>query len=146
MAQEELSVRESIRISNDLYRRENEIYQKIARKIGLSDSAFAILYDLHDQDGLTQAQLAAGNCLSKQTVNSSVKRLEEEGYVRIEAQGRTTRIWLTADGRRLAKQRIEPVIEAECAALRRLSARDRQLLHTYYRVYLDALTEAVEAL
>ena len=146
MTREELSIRESIRTTNELYRRENEIYKKVARKLDLSNSAFAILYDLHDQDGLTQTQLAAGNGLSKQTINSSVKRLMEEGYVRTEAQGRTTRIWLTAAGQKLVKERIEPVVEAECAALSRLSAQDRQLLHTYYRIYLDALAEAVEAL
>lgn len=146
MNKETAELRKAVRVMSDFYHRENELYQNVARKIGLSDSAFAILYDLHEQDGLTQKQLAVGNCLSKQTINSSVKRLEENGQVCIETHGRTSRIWLTDAGHQLAKERIEPVVQAECAALDHLPPKERHYLLNSYRAYLEALATALNEL
>lgn len=69
------------------------IYHNIAKKRSLSDSAFDILYALYIEDGQRLSQLCKTSFLSKQTLSSSVKRLEEEGLcepsVKIAASSRS---------------------------------------------------------
>ena len=83
---------------NNLFRLENELYHDIAVKMGLSDSAFGILYWLDDLgDGCLQRDVCVASGLTKQTVNSSVHKLERTGFVELRVeQGRGTHLHLTA--------------------------------------------------
>ena len=75
------------------------IYHNIAKKRSLSDSAFDILYALYSEDGQRLSQLCKTSFLSKQTLSSSVKRLEEEGLLRTERQNsRFVQVYLTEAG------------------------------------------------
>ena len=82
---------------NNLFRLENELYHDIAVKMGLSDSAFGILYWLDDLgDGCLQRDVCVASGLTKQTVNSSVHKLERTGFVELRVeQGRGTHLHLT---------------------------------------------------
>ena len=86
---------------NNLFRLENELYHDIAVKMGLSDSAFGILYWLDDLgDGCLQRDVCVASGLTKQTVNSSVHKLERTGFVELRVeQGRGTHLHLTEAGR-----------------------------------------------
>ena len=95
---------------NNLFRLENELYHDIAVKMGLSDSAFGILYWLDDLgDGCLQRDVCVASGLTKQTVNSSVHKLERTGFVELRVEqgaARTctlprlvARWWRSASGR-----------------------------------------------
>jgi DNA-binding MarR family transcriptional regulator len=107
----------------------NELLQERFRAAGWSEvrpSYGSILVPLFEQDGLQMGQLARRARLSKQTMTTMVRLLERDGLVRRvpdPADGRASRIVLTAKARR-----FEPVAErtlAELAALaqERLGAR-----------------------
>ena len=66
--------------------KENEgIYHRVAKKNGLSDGAFWILYMMCEEEGkLTQSAVCDTFCQPKQTVNSAIKKLEQEGFVELE--------------------------------------------------------------
>ena len=67
----ELTFFEFIRRYNSLYKANNEIYHRLARHFGLSDTAFWILYTLREQGGcVSQSQLCGELFLSKQTIHS----------------------------------------------------------------------------
>ena len=91
---------------NNLFRLENELYHDIAVKMGLSDSAFGILYWLDDLgDGCLQRDVCVASGLTKQTVNSSVHKLERTGFVELRVeQGRGTHLHLTEAGRALVEE------------------------------------------
>lgn len=72
---------ETIRAIDDFYRRADELYRQTAWRMGLADCAFDILYALMEEDGLTQKQLCERGFSSKQTVHSSVKRLQAKGLI-----------------------------------------------------------------
>lgn len=62
----ELTFSEFIRRYNSLYKANNEIYHRLARHFGLSDTAFWILYTLREQGGcVSQSQLCGELFLSK---------------------------------------------------------------------------------
>ena len=66
--------------------KENEgIYHRVAKKNGLSNGAFWILYMMCEEEGnLTQSTVCDTFYQPKQTVNSALKKLEQQGLVELE--------------------------------------------------------------
>ena len=114
----------------------------------LSDSAFGILYWLDDLgDGCLQRDVCVASGLTKQTVNSSVHKLERTGFVELRVeQGRGTHLHLTEAGRALVEERVRPVAEAETAAFVAMGSRDSEELLRLTHLHLELLREQVEAL
>lgn len=133
---------ESLREFNRLCRRYDSVCHELALAAGLSDSAFAILYYiLEEGEGCSQGELCGGVCLSKQTVHSSVRKLEGEGILALEGG----RVRLTAEGRRLAEERVLPVMELENAAFRDMDPRDRRELMALTARYLRRFEERAKS-
>ena len=67
--------------SNDrIYNENTLLYHRLARACGLPDCAFWLLYTLRSEEApLTQTQLSEQLSLPKQTVNSALKKLVEDG-------------------------------------------------------------------
>lgn len=91
------------------------VYHEIAVKQGFSDSAMAILYTLSDNNGkcllVDLIRLSGEN---KQTVNSSLRKLEKENIVYLEpAGGKSKRVCLTENGFDIVRKTVNRVIEAE---------------------------------
>lgn len=88
----------------------NEFYYEIAISQGLSESAYSILQAiLVLGDGCTQTDIYRYSGLNKQTVNSSAKRLREEGWITFQPGiGREQKIFLTEAGKKLLQKRFYP--------------------------------------
>ena len=95
---------------NHIYKELDDLYHEIALKIGISNSALAILYTVCVLgDGCLQKDVCQEAYISKQTVNSSVRKLEKNGYLYLEqGTGRDKHIRLTEMGRRFVKEKIRP--------------------------------------
>lgn len=80
-------------------------------------------------------------CIGKQTVNSSIHKLEREGVVVLESgPGRRGLLaHLTPAGRKFAERTVAPMIEAELAALREFDDSELELSLFLGRRYTDAL-------
>ena len=78
---------------DSLYKMIDDVYHEIALSMHLTDSAFLILYCLLELgDGCSQKDICKLYSISKQTVNSSVKSLEDKGFwsVRPASEGIST--------------------------------------------------------
>lgn len=127
---------------NAFYERTSELYHDIARSLGLSDSAFDILYALHAEDGQRQSELCKTSMMPKQTLASSLRKLQEQGLVRIERESRKmSRVFLTPAGRARTDVTIKPVIQAEVDAVDALPSEVLALLPDTLDRYLTALAE-----
>ena len=115
---------------NRIYKKSNEIYHNIALRLGLSNSAFDILYSICELgDGCLQKDICAATFIPKQTVNSSIRQMETAGYLTLSSgKGRSMHINLTAAGQSLLENTIYPV------------------MHALYRKYTLALSEATHNL
>lgn len=141
------STLEAARAMNRFYEASNLIYHRHATHSDLSDSAFDVLYALAEQDGRQQKDLAQAAFMTKQTLHSSLKRLQEKGWVRIETESRRmVRIFLTEEGHATVQRYIAPVIEAECKAMSALPPAIREQIPELLERYTTALQEAFEAL
>ncbi len=67
---------------NHIYKEANDIYHEIARKLQLSDSALDIFYTIFEMgDNCLQRDICKASCMPKQTVNSSIRKLQTDGYL-----------------------------------------------------------------
>lgn len=91
------------------------IYHEISQKLGIADSVAILLYticDLGEPCPLTKICHSSG--ISKQTINSALRKLERESIVYLEPDGRKNKIvCLTEKGRALAEQTAGKIIEIE---------------------------------
>lgn len=126
---------------DDFWREFNELYRDIAASFGLSESAWDILYAVHmaGDAGISQRGICEQMCLGKQTVNSSIHKLARDGYVSLERAGRSSVVRFTDAGRALSARVIEPVVEAEKAALADLGADDCARAIALMRRFADTL-------
>lgn len=93
----------------------NAVYHEIALKQGFSDSIMSILYIIADNDGTCLiSDLVKQSGLNKQTINSALRKLEEESILYLEAAGgRSKRIVLTEKGTSVVHNTVDRVIAVE---------------------------------
>ena len=91
------------------------VYHEMSLKLGLSDSAMIVLYTICDSGSscpLRDISLRSG--LSKQTVNSALRKLEAEGVVYLEpVSARSKSVCLTEAGQALAAKTAGRIIRIE---------------------------------
>lgn len=112
---------------NHQYRVVDAIYHDAAARLGLSDSVLFILYSLAEEDRqVTQLELVQEWSLPKQTVNTAVTNLVRQGLVYLEqTEGKRKAVRLTGQGSQLAREKLGPLVDAECRALARLTEEER---------------------
>lgn len=140
-------MKESIHVQmaeyNQLLKNMDDLYHNAARKCGLSDSAFWVLYSIKESEGpCTQKELCESWFYSKQTVNSTLKQLEERGILKLElAPGsrKNKQIFLTEKGEQLTEEKILPVMKAEYRALAGFDDEERRAFLNLARKYIDQL-------
>lgn len=109
-------LREHIRFNKEL----DDVYHSIAKRLGLSDSALDILYAIHIVgEGHKQTELAEYCWSSRTTIHSSIKKMEQDGLLRVDRSApRETKVFLTPKGRTLVDEEVARVMEAEVRAFK----------------------------
>lgn len=129
---------------NSIYKKWDELYRDMAKTFGLSDCAFWILYSLRESDAcLTQSDICNIIYQPKQTVNSALKKLEQDGYILLlpVKNRRSKQIALTDKGLLLAEQTADRVLLAEETALTQFSYEELELFFQLYHRYTDLLEQ-----
>lgn len=144
----DIHVSKELRRFNHLLGEINGVYHEAAVKLGLSDSAMSVLYTLCSEgDPCPLHEIVRQSGASKQTINSAIRKLEEEGIVLLEAAGgRGKNVRLTEQGRELTRRTAVPLIELEDGIYASWS---REELRTYLELtgrFAAALKEKVKRL
>lgn len=119
------------------------VYHEIAQKMGLSDSAMIILYTLQMHDGACSLQTVCKRSgLTKQTVNSALRKLEREGTVYLAPDGaRSKRVCLTEAGKALAGRTVCRLMTAENEIFASWTEEETKQYLALTESYLSALRE-----
>ena len=118
--------------NNRIYREMESIYHEICVKAGISDTDFIVLYSIVEfEDGCCQRKIAKQYSISRQTVNSSVKKLVQNGCVVLES------------GKAMAKQKIIPVMEAEAGVFMHMTEEERKKLLRLNAKYMEIFRQKV---
>ena len=132
---------------NQLHSECDELYRDYATKIGLSDCAFWIIYFLGEADDApTQSEMVETIHIPKQTINSSLKKLEKDNLVRMEQENgkRGKRVFLTKDGENLFNKSIFPIIKAEAKASKVLTNEEMTIFLDIFSKYAQALKKELK--
>lgn len=124
------------------------VYHDAAVRLGLSDSAMRILYALRTQENACDLSLLPRlTGMTKQTINSSLRKLEQEEILTLSAaEGRKKRVMLTEKGRYLAGQSIDRLMALENDVFDSWPEQDMQLFLELNQRYLTQLREKIKEL
>ena len=130
-----------------LYREADNFYHEIALQIGLSDSAFFILFFLLENgEGCLQKDICQMCSISKQTIHSAIKKLEKVDVIYIKQVKKDKRIYLTSYGHELLNKKIMPIALMENAAFEEMDIEERRELVRLTKKYLTFFKEKVTQL
>ena len=123
-------------------------YHDSSLKLGISDSVSKILYAICSVgDSFLLNDICRNTGLSKQTVNSAIRKLESEGNIYLQAvDGKSKRVCLTEKGKRFAERTAARLIEIENSVFESWAEDDVQKYLELTERFLTALKEKVEQL
>jgi len=100
---------------NNYFSEIGNLYHELCVKIGISDSESIILYILNDSEKpLTQSDIVHYTGISKQTLNSTIKKYVKEGILELDDSGKKSKtITVTQRGKTLIKEKVIPMTELE---------------------------------
>ena len=83
----------------------NALYHEAAVKMGVSDSTMNILYVLCEKgDACLQSEISKLTGISRQTINSAIRKLEKDGIIYLkQGEGRNTIVCLTEKGKQFKR-------------------------------------------
>lgn len=122
------------------------VYHEMALKLGLSDSAMRILYAICDTgESCMLKEICRISGISKQTINSAIRKLEREGMVFLTAAGsKNKNVCLTDKGKELVQDTVMRIIEAENEILASWSEEEVEAYLGLTEKYLNAIREKAE--
>lgn len=132
---------------NSIVKETNKIYSNAARKFGMSDSVFWILYALREKDeAVTQSEICYAMCQPKQTVNTALKKMESNGLITFEnsSDRRSKFVRLTESGIRLAEKTADKVIAAERDTMSQFTQEEQETYIKLMKKYGDLMKKFVE--
>lgn len=96
----------------------NSLYHQAALKLGVPDSVLFVLYMIYTNGGqclLSDIYKSYG--ISKQTINSAIRKLEGEDIVFLEKHnGKAKTVCLTENGKPYINENAAKLFDAECSA------------------------------
>ena len=93
-------------------------------------------------DGCLQRDICREVYVSKQTINSAVRKLEKNGILYLEEKrGRDKKIFLTEEGKDLVAAKIIPVVEMENAVFAEMEPDERTELLRLSQKYIEYFRE-----
>lgn len=139
-----------LKMFNQIYKEMDIIYHNYAKKCGLSDMAYWILYSIAENDEyFTQREFCDEWFFFPQTVNSALKDLVKRDIIFLEAvpdNKKNKLIKPTENGKRFIELFISPIIKAECGSFETMSQKECEKMLSTTKKYISILKDKVSAL
>ena len=123
---------------NEIMKETDDLYRNLAKKFKMSDCMIWILYILREDDrSVTQSDICNMMYMPKQTVNSSLKKMEAEGYIELLSinDKRSKQVCLTEKGVDLANNTVDIIISKENNALSKMDKEEQALFINLFKKY-----------
>lgn len=132
---------------NRLHKKMNVLYHDYAKSVGLSDAAFWLMYSLYEcGQHCTQKDLCSAWFYAPQTINSALKNMEEQGFIKLEPAPKSRRnkqVFFTEAGKALVEEKIVPLVDAEERSFERLDEQERNQLLAITQKHIEILEEEI---
>jgi DNA-binding MarR family transcriptional regulator len=122
------------------------IYESMLRSMKITDSEYVLLFSVLEMgEGCLQKDIADNTHTSPKTLNSTVKKLEQKGLIRLEpGKYPNMHIYLTEKGSQYIKEQILPVIENENKIFGNVSNEDFNKFVSIVTKYTDIFTKEMD--
>lgn len=142
------TISEQIHRINYLTAEMDALYHQASLKIGLADSSMRVLYTIYDNgEWCLLSDIYKQSGISKQTVNSALRKLEAEDIIYLENfKGRSKKVLLTEKGKEYIQQTAARLYQAEKNVYDSWTKED---LNTYVHLtekYVDLFREQLKML
>ena len=119
----EFEINERLKQLNGMLCEIDSIYQSLLATKNVSDSEFVVMIAILSLgEGCLQKDIAETSYMSKKTINSTIKKLEKEGFIKLKAgKYPNMHIYLTPKGKEHIKENVIPIIEVEERVLNGIS-------------------------
>ena len=123
----------------------SSIYEKLLSSKNVPEGVFIVLSSILDLgEGCLQKEISEMSYLNKKTVNSTIKKLQKEGYIELRAgKYPNMHIFLTEKGKIYMQENIIPIIEVESKALELMPSNEFATLVVSYQKYINNFREHV---
>lgn len=140
--------RAAVRRVNCLTNDTDALYHLVARKLGIADSVLITAYMIHENgDGCPLYDIYSESGVSKQTINSAIRKLERDGVLYLTPdKGKSKRVWLTDKGREFIANTAARLFEAECRAFDGWTDEEHEMYFKLIEKYNTAFRAEVEKL
>lgn len=139
---------EKIHKINYLIAELDALYHQASLRIGVADSVMCVLYAIHDNgESCLLSDIYKQSGISKQTVNTAIRKLEEEGIIYLEPfKGKSKIVFLTGKGKQYVEDTVSRLFKAETDALAMWSDKEIDDHISLLEKYLSTFKEQVEKL
>lgn len=140
-----LQVSEKVQQLNGMLCEMDSIYQTLLSAKNISDGEFVVLNAILSLgEGCLQKDIAENSYMSKKTINSTIKKLEKEGYIKLKAgKYPNMHIYLTKRGLDHIKNNVMPIVDVENHVLNSMPEMDFDRLVSGYSKYITSFKEHV---
>ena len=123
----------------------DSIYQSLLATKNVSDSEFVVMIAIMSLgEGCLQKDIAETSYMSKKTINSAIKKLEKEGYIKLKAgKYPNMHIYMTSQGIEHVKNSVLPIIDVENKVLNSMSDEEFEKLINGSNKYIGLFKEQV---
>lgn len=136
-------LQQQLQVLNRLYKESDHIYSRLASKLGMTDTAFWILYAIvHSEEPLTQNDLCSDFFFPVQTIHSAINNLRKDALVELQViPGTRNRkaILLTEKGKTFVANTIHKADEIEKNAFLCFSEDERELYLSLFKRHIEYL-------
>lgn len=141
-------IQEKLHRINYLTAEMNALYHQASLKLGLSDSEMMILYALYDSGGSCMlSEICGKSGISKQTVNSAIRKLEKEEIVYLEkSTGKFKKVFFTEHGKDYAEQTVARLFAAETEVFSDWKEEEIDGHIGYVEKYISSFKKQIETL
>lgn len=134
-----------LRELNGIMGRISSAYHEAAVRMGISDSVRDIFYVLCDKgSGCLQSVLYKETGMTRSTVNTAIRRLEEKGILYLTHDvGKNTRVNLTESGEKIVKETVGRLVEIENEFFEKWTQEEQQMIIILNSRYADDLQHSL---
>ena len=139
-------VENKLRHINGMLSEISSIYEKLLSSKNVPEGVFIVMSSILDLGEVClQKEISEISYLNKKTVNSTIKKLQKEDFIKLQAgKYPNMHIYLTDKGKEYMRENIIPIIEVESKALELMPANEFATLVKSYKKYIDNFREHVE--
>lgn len=123
----------------------DQLFHQFALQVQLSDSEFFVLYTLlEENEGCLQKDICDMYYINKQTIHSTIKKLEKENVIYLKPVHRGKGIYLTDKGKKLIDEKIKPIAIKENDIFEQMDSQERRELIRITEKYIAGLRKLVK--